>query len=218
MPTSTPVVDAVVGASAMPISAATLVGRAADFATHLVNLRAGAGALLEYLPDPVVPFRGSRLFQRVCVDARSGVDGDPWRDPLAGTRRARRGSRVRRLLVRDRGADPHGTLLFADILRLDPAGGHDPKSIGLLDIFDVVATLYVVTGRMRPVAMVALLRQALGARSDVISGVSELPNDCGAAVRLLGPSSRVVKAAMRTAWEAARLALLGIPAPNLRKG
>lgn len=35
----------------------------------LVNLRTGAGAVLEYLPEPVVPFRGSRLFQGTCVTA-----------------------------------------------------------------------------------------------------------------------------------------------------
>ncbi|HKC29266.1 MAG TPA: urease accessory protein UreD, partial [Jatrophihabitans sp.] len=40
-----------------------------DYVTQLVNLRVAADAVLEYLPDPVVPFRGSRLFQRTCVQA-----------------------------------------------------------------------------------------------------------------------------------------------------
>jgi urease accessory protein len=38
-----------------------------NYAAQLVNLRAGAGAVVEYLPDPVLPFRGSRLFQRLCL-------------------------------------------------------------------------------------------------------------------------------------------------------
>src|ERR687892_1584353 len=44
------------------------------------------------------------------------------------------------------------------------------------------------------------------------------PNGCGASVRLLGARSKVVRAALRTAWSAARLALIGKPAPDLRKG
>ena len=44
------------------------------------------------------------------------------------------------------------------------------------------------------------------------------PNGCGASVRLLGARSKVVRAALRTAWSAARLALIGTPAPDLRKG
>ena len=41
---------------------------------------------------------------------------------------------------------------------------------------------------------------------------------CGAAARLLGPTSKTVQTALTAAWNAARLALLGLPAPNLRKG
>jgi urease accessory protein len=52
----------------------------------------------------------------------------------------------------------------------------------------------------------------------VLSGVGELPNGCGVSVKLLGPTSKAVRAAVHTAWNAARLELLGVPAPNLRKG
>jgi urease accessory protein len=189
-----------------------------NFATQLVNLSSGAGSVLEYLPDPVVPFRGSRLFQHLSVTA------DPTSTVILGETllpgRVARGeahtydlywaeTEVRR---------PDGTLLVADTLRLNPARGDDPKSIGLLGPHDVVATLLVVTGQPAPAAVVALLRAALADCPDVLAGVSELPNGCGAGVRLLGPSSKAVKLALTTAWNAARHALLGAPAPNLRKG
>jgi urease accessory protein len=189
-----------------------------NFATQLVNLRAGPGAVLEYLPDPVVPFRGSRLFQRVSVTA------DPESTVILGEtllpgRVARGEAHVYDLYWAETDVhSPDGTLLFADTLRLNPAGGDDPRSLGLLGAHDVIATLYVVTGRMDPVALVALLRPALGRYPEVLVGVSELPNDCGAAVRLLGPSSKTVKVALRAAWNTTRLALLGTPAPDLRKG
>jgi len=189
-----------------------------NFATQLVNLRAGAGAVLEYLPDPVVPFRGSRLFTRTCVIA------DPDSTVILGEtllpgRVAHGEAHAYELYWSEtevRSAD--GRLLFADVLRLRPGGGDDPRSIGLLGPHDVVASLYVVSAWTNPATLVASLRLALAACPDVLAGVSELPNGCGVAVRLLGPNSKAVKAAQRMAWSSARLVLLGAVAPNLRKG
>jgi urease accessory protein len=189
-----------------------------NFATQLVNLRAGAGAVLEYLPDPVVPFAGSRLFQHVSVTAdptstvilgETLLPGRVWRGEAHAYDFYRADTEVAR---------PDGTLLFADTLRLNPANGVEPRSIGLLGPHDVVATLFVVTAEIDPVALVSLLRDALVGCPDVFAGVSQLPDGCGAVARLLGPSSKKVRATLRTLWNDARLAVLGVPAPDLRKG
>jgi urease accessory protein len=45
-----------------------------------------------------------------------------------------------------------------------------------------------------------------------------LPNGCGVSARILGPTSKTVRAALTHAWNTARLVLLGAPAPDLRKG
>ena len=113
---------------------------------------------------------------------------------------------------------PDETLLFADVLRFSPGGGENPRSIGLLGPYDVIAAFYVVSRQTDPADMVAVLRRALTTCRDVLFGVSELPNGCGVVVKLLGPSSKAVRATLRTAWNAARLELLGTEAPNLRKG
>jgi urease accessory protein len=189
-----------------------------NYATQLVNLRVGTGAVLEYLPEPVVPFRGSRLFQRICVTADREATVILGETLLPG-RVAHDEAYVYDLFWAETEVrSPDGRLLFADALRFHPADGENPKSIGLLGTHDVIATLYVVTWQANPATLVALLRSALAACDDVLAGVSELPNGCGAVVRLLGPASKTVKAALRTAWNAARVALLGTPAPNLRKG
>ena len=213
-------IDCAAGSAAhITTQAATNVfGARQDFATQLVNLRAEAGSVLEYLPDPVVPFRGSRLFQRLCLTAdqeSTAIVGDT----LLPGRVAHDEAHVYDLYWAETEVRrPDGSLLFADVLRLNPAKGQAPRSIGLLDAHDVIATLYVITAQVDPMTMVALLRRALAALPDVLVGVSELPNGCGAVVRLLGPTSKAVKAALRAAWHAARVALLGTPAPNLRKG
>jgi urease accessory protein len=199
-------------------AATNVFGACQSFASQLVNLRVGAGAVLEYLPDPVVPFRGSRLFQRTRVTV------DPEATVILGETllpgRVARGeahaydlywseTQVRR---------PDDTLLFADVLRLNPRAGESPTSIGLLNAHSVIAALYVISGQTDPADIVAVMRTALAAHREVLAGASELPSGCGGAARLLGPTSKAVQAALRSAWNAARLELLGVPAPDLRKG
>jgi urease accessory protein len=191
-----------------------------NYPAQLVNLRAGAGAgaVLEYLPDPVVPFRGSRLFQRLCLtvhDEASVILGET----LLPGRTAHGEAHAYDLYWAEtevRRAD--GTLLFADALRLHPGGGDNPTSIGLLGGHDQVATLYVISRRPDPASTVSLLRATLDSIRGVVARRSELPWGCGAAVRLLGSTSKAVQHALRTEWNAARLALHGVPAPDLRKG
>jgi urease accessory protein len=196
-------------------AATNVFGARENIVTQLVNLRVAAGAVLEYLPDPTVPFRNSRLFQRTCVAA------DPEATVLLGETllpgRVAHGeaheydlywseTEVRR---------PDGALLFADVLRLTGLEGKRPSVLGT---HDVIAVLHVISPSADHANLVARLRSALSVCPPVLAGVSELPNDCGVTVKLLGSSSRSVQAALRTAWNTARLELLGVPAPNLRKG
>ncbi len=188
-----------------------------NFATQLVDLRAGRGALLEYLPDPVVPFRGSRFFQRTRLTA--DLDSTVILAELLLPGRVARGEIHAYDLywAETEARRPDGTLLFADLLRFRPTEGEGPQSLGLLGGRDVVATLHVVTQRVPAAELVEPLRQAM-TDYGVLAGVSELPNECGASARVLGTTSKAVRAALTSAWNAARLALLGVPAPDLRKG
>jgi urease accessory protein len=190
-----------------------------NYAAQLVNLRVGAGAVLEYLPDPVLPFRGSRLFQRLCLTAHyegSVILGETL---LPGRTAHGEAHAYDLVWTETEVRRPDGTLLFADVLRLHPGGGDNPTSIGLLGGHDLIATLYVISQRPDPASTVSRLRAALESTAPhVLAGVSELPGGCGAAVRLLGSTSKEVQHALRTTWNAARLVLHGIPAPDLRKG
>jgi urease accessory protein len=80
------------------------------------------------------------------------------------------------------------SLLLADLLRFHPSAGDAPTSIGLLGGHDVVGTLHVMWQRA-PRVLVDVLHDALADVPDVLTGVSELANRCGAAVRLLAQSS-----------------------------
>jgi urease accessory protein len=188
-----------------------------NFATQLVNLHAGPRAVLEYLPEGIVPFRGARFYQRTCLiaDADSTVI---VAEMLLPGRVARGELHAYDLYWAETEARrPDGELLFADMIRLCPAEGGGTRSLALLGGQDVLATLFVVTQRRPADEIVKLLREAPSGEG-VVAGVSELPNGCGVSARFLGPTSKTVRTALTNAWNEARLALLGAPAPNLRKG
>jgi urease accessory protein len=214
-------IDIACGPAAMAhvtTQAATNLYRAdRNFAAQLVDLRVGRGAVLEYLPDPVVPFRGSRFFQRTRLTA----DPDSTAilaDVLLPGRVARGEIHAYELYRAELEAyRPDGTLLYVDTLRLCPREFEGNRSLALLGASDVVATLHVISQQATPQELVELLRRSTTG-GDVLTGVSELPNGCGVSARFLGPTSKAVRAALRDAWNAARLTLLGAPAPDLRKG
>ena len=174
------------------------------------------GALLEYLPDPVVPFSGSRFFQRLRLTIDPNGTAILGEVLLPG--RVGRGElhAYDVYWAETEAFAPDGRLLFADVLRLCPRE-RGPSSLALLGGRDVVATLYVVSRKREPSELVELLRETL-VGDEVLAGVSELPNSCGVSVRLLGATSKAVRRVLTEAWSAVRLALLGAPVPELRKG
>lgn len=197
--------------------AATKIYRMKDnFASQIVNLTVGAGAFVEYLPDPVIPFRDSRFYQRVRITA----DPDAsviFGETLLPGRVARGETHAYALYYTDLEARaPEGTLLFADRLKLEPRSA-SPRSPGLLGSCDVLAALYIITRQLPAGTLVDRLHHCLATRPELLAGISELPNRCGAVVRILGHTSAAVAAALRAAWNEARLAVVGLPAPDLRK-
>jgi len=199
-------------------AASNVYGARQNFATQLINLRVGAGAVLEYLPDPLGPFRGARLFQRTSVTIDPEATVILGETLLPGRVAHGEAHQYDLYWAETEARGPDGVLLFADLLRLGPDRGGRSKCIGVLGPYDVIATLHVISGHGDRPRLVTLLRDTLGVRPDVVAGVSELPNRAGVGVRLLGPSSKAVRSALRAAWNTARLELLGAPAPNLRKG
>jgi urease accessory protein len=197
--------------------AATKIYRMRDnFATQIVNLNVGPGAFVEYLPDPTLPFRDSRFYQRILLNLDPSATVIIGETLLPG--RVAHGEIHAYSLyyseIEARLSD--GGLLFSDRLRLggDAAFAASP---GLLGPYTVLATLYVITCQLPGVTLVERLYQPLATQKEVIVGVSELPNNCGVFIRILGHNSIAVGAVMQLAWNEARLALLNLPAPDLRK-
>ncbi|MFC3690232.1 urease accessory protein UreD [Aquipuribacter hungaricus] len=188
-----------------------------DIATQVVHLHAGPGAVLEYLPDPVIPFAGSRFYGRTTVTVDPGATVILAETLLPGRVASGEAHAYDLYWSEVHARDPDGRLLFADTLHLTPPIAH-PGSPARLGPYQVHATVHVITQQAPADELCNLLAAALAGAHDVLAGASELPAGCGASVRVLGMTSAAVAAAVRTTWDAARRRLIGVPAPDLRKG
>jgi urease accessory protein len=198
--------------------AATKVFRAdADVAMQMLHLHVGAGAVLEYLPDPVIPFAGSRFYGRICVTADPDAIVVLGETLLPGRVASGEAHAYDLYWSEVQAARPDGQLLFVDTLRLAPPV-QTPRSPARLGPYDVHATLHVLARQAPPGELADLLDTVLRAQPDVLAAASELPGSAGATARVLGATSSATAAATRAAWDAVRGHLLGAPAPNLRKG
>lgn len=186
-----------------------------DYATQLINLSAGPGGYLEYLPDTTIPFVDSRYYQRI------GVTVDPDATVVLGeTMMAGRLARGERQAYTAycsdvEVCDPSGRLIFADPLRLVP-GERAVTGPAVMAGFGVLASLYVITAA-EPAQVVADTMHAVLKSTGLRAGASVLPGDRGAWARVLGERSPEVEAAFHLTWNAVRELLLKVPAPDRRK-
>lgn len=197
------------------------------YATQNVSLTLGAGAVCEWLPDPLIPYGGSRFQQRL----RAEVPDDAVliaADVLTAGRVARGESwDVDAYVSAVEISRPDGTLLAVDTTHITRDEAGHPLVTGDAD---AIGTMFVVApGPADELATVmrAAADEVAGAaatqtdRPDpegtVRCGVSTLPDGCGAWLRVLGRGQENVEAAVREVWSAARVHLLGAPAPDLRK-
>lgn len=178
------------------------------------RVRLGDGAYLEYVPEPYLPYRGSRFSQSARYEVAENavlVLGE-----VVGPGRAARGevlafdsflSTVEAVRLGE------SESLFRDALRLEP--GAELAAPGALGCHRACGSLYVVASGFSP----DVLAEAVSPfeRGTAYAGCSELPAAAGAWLRVLAADVPTAAAVVRAAWRAARLALLGADLPPLRR-
>lgn len=199
--------------------AATKVYAMPDGAAHQeTSLVVEEGAYLEYLPDPVIPFRGARWYQDMDITLAPGgtlIYGEvlaPGRLAM-GESLAYTHYQTRLTLSR-----PDGAPLYAEAFSLAP-GQRSPWGRGILgrEGAAVLGTLLVVTEAVPASALRETLRQVCEAQGGVRAGVSVLPGGGGIGLKALAQEVAPVRAVLRQAWATVRQGILGVALPPLRK-
>jgi urease accessory protein len=177
------------------------------------RIEVAGGAYAEFIPDPFIPYAGSRYTGRARHVVAEG--GALVVAEVVGPGRQARGEALAYELFQGETEvrRPDGRLLFRDTTRLCPAD--DLTSPGLLGRWRALATLYAVAEGLDA----SVFEQALASceTAQLSAGCSDLPNQAGAWFRVMAPDARAADDAVRTAWTAVRRRLLGFAPPAPRR-
>lgn len=181
-----------------------------------ITLWVEAGGVLEYVPDPVIPYAGS-AFRQV---ARAYVHPEArllWAEVLASGRAAR-GERFafRQYESRFELLSPEGSPRATDALVLQP-GQLSTTSPAVLGSYSALGSVTVVDPFVAPSGLSEAIWPRLASLEGMLAGMSRLPDGGGVTCRIVGPGTAEVVGAVRAVWDAVRRLWSGNPAPDLRK-
>ncbi len=195
-------------------------------ADQRVALSVGPGGYLEYLPDPLIPFRNAKLVQNTTITVEPGaalVYGDvitPGR-VAGGEAFGYRSISSRLAVFRQK---QHA--VYREAFDLDPAD-RDPMSMAVLGSPDPSATngsgwhtfasILVLCDAGLARAVLDLVREWCVPGVGAHAGASLLPDGNGLGVKVIGADRASVQTAATRVWSAARRQLIGAPQPDLRK-
>lgn len=182
-------------------------------AQQRVVVQAGPGAFVEYLPDALVLFPGSRVEARLEVTASPDstvilADSFMSHDP-EGRARSFASLASETSLRR-----PDGAPIWVDRFSIS---GEDlrPEAAGLRHHYPAQGALWVCATH-HPPDLVDTLRGALEGIPGLYAGASTLPGDTGAWARLLGKDPVILGKGLGAAWRAVRQRLTGSVPPSRR--
>jgi len=173
------------------------------------RIHVGPGALVEFVPDPYLPYAGSRFVHTGCHEVAE--TGTLILVEVIAPGRQARGEELafERFSTLVEARRPGGRLVFRDRCVLEPRRGLGRR--GLLGGHAALGSLFVVSR--------GLSSDVLAAAVDGVpcAGCSELPGGAGAWLRVLAGDSATAAAAVHAAWRAARVALTGAEPPPPRR-
>ncbi|MHB1652625.1 MAG: urease accessory protein UreD [Desulfitobacteriaceae bacterium] len=194
--------------------AATKVYRTPEsYASQITIINARENALLEYFPDPVIPFAGSRYVSEVEVHLAEGTTA--FISDIISPGRTKSGEVFKFESYHSKTKvywDEN--LILWDNWQLE-SGTKEILSIGRYKGYTHLGTFYIFSEKVSQ-DLSDKLHEVLHEESQVLSGVS-LTIKNGIVVRLLGHRAADIEKAVMLCWDMARRELIGLPKPHIRK-
>ena len=189
-------------------------------ATQRIDVSVEQGACLEYLPDPIIPFAGSRFTQntKINLDADAGLF---WWEVLAPGREARGELFTYDAVEMKTSIAALGRPIAIERVRVEPAL-YSIASPARLGKYRYWTTFYICRVGVEPGEWLTLeqhlreLARNFSFSAEALWGISTLPAH-GIVCRCLAVRGRDSLAGLHEIWRAAKLALYGTEAIPPRK-
>ncbi len=188
-----------------------------DISVQAIDVKVGAGAVLEWVPEHTIPFAGSRYRQTLHVTLAPGATVLLW-DALASGRIAREERWAFASLENEIRITTVSGESLVERYHLDPTV--DWGRIGLAEGWNYVASFFVVNDAIqaevwsRLEARIGFVLDDHAAR--VLGGVS-MPAVQGVAVKLLAQSAPDLTDILEALWATVRAELWNLPPVSWRK-
>jgi urease accessory protein len=195
---------------------ATKVYRALDQPARCeTEIALGKNAILEYLPDHLIPHPGAALRQRFDVTMEHGSCAIVY-DAMAAGRIGRGEHWKFRELSSEVSIRVEGTPQYLSRASLIPAS-RPLDGLGVMEGFDYLGSIIAIRDRSRTTTEdIKAIDASITSTVGVWGGATALAAN-GFVAKFLASSAQALNLAMLSSWSAARMQLIGLPRFDLRK-
>lgn len=185
-----------------------------NYAAQVQEIVLEAGSYVEYLPDPIIPFRHSRFLNRTRIQIDPTATLLYAETLLAGRKYYREGERFEFDLFSSamHAERPDGTPLFVEKFVIEPAQT-SPRDLGVMGEFDVFGNVIVLTPRVHADRILAKVTPTYDRSNPWADGAARLPNDAGLIYKVLAHESAVARSRIRAFWTLVREEVAQCPVP-----
>ena len=188
-----------------------------NYATQLVNITVGEGCYFEFIPDQIIPYRSSRFYQNVTFNAHDNSTMIYSEILVPGRVGSGESFEYDICYLKASAKNQNGDLRFIDIALLEPKK-RSIKDFGILEGFDVIGTVYVLTEEKYIRGLNDQINSAIESLPKIYGGATILPNNSGVMVRLLGPFASDIRDIVYEIVRISRKAILNAEFSRIRKG
>ena len=166
------------------------------------------GAYMEYLPEPIIPHRGSRFYSHTHITIAPTATLLYAEIYLCGRRWSGERFDYDILSVGVQAERSDGQRLFRDKFIVRPHT-QNPSVVGVMGEYEVLANVILLTPKPMADRIYSLCEPRLD--ETLMAGVTSLPNECGLIYRVMGYDSQSVKHAVREFSSLVRQTVKGYP-------
>lgn len=177
-----------------------------NYASLYQRIELAQGAYLEYLPEPVIPCRGSRYCSQTHVVIAASATLLYAETYLCGRRWSGERFDYDILSVAMRAERDDGELLFTDKFIIRPHDEH-PSVEGIMASFEVLSQVMVLTPQYLAEQIYRECEPVV--RPDFMASATMLPNGAGVICRIMGMQSQEVKLEVRKFCSLVRMTVKG---------
>ena len=188
-----------------------------NYATQLVNITVGEGCYFEYIPDQIIPYRNSRFYQNVTLNTHDNSTMVYSEILVPGRVGSGESFEYDICYLKTSAKNQNGDLRFIDIALLEPKK-RSIKNFGVLEGFDVVGTVYILTEKKYIRELSDQTNSMIESIPKIYGGATILPNNSGVMVRLLGPFASDVRNLIYEIVRISRRVILNAEFSAIRKG